>query len=97
MSAQTWNDKFELPDGPYSVSDIQYNGDNVPHSVSTEVIVVHCHIVNNNYLHDLIVVYVLVPNQSFDQLLDISPKKFIFLEILIQNFHILNYGLLIKF
>ena len=23
ISAQTWNDKFELPDGSYSVSDIQ--------------------------------------------------------------------------
>ena len=23
MSDETWNDKFELPDGPYSVSDIQ--------------------------------------------------------------------------
>ena len=23
ISAPTWNDKFELPDGPYSVSDIQ--------------------------------------------------------------------------
>ena len=23
ISASTWNDKFELPDGPYSVSDIQ--------------------------------------------------------------------------
>ena len=23
MSAPTWNDKFELPDGSYSVSDIQ--------------------------------------------------------------------------
>ena len=22
ISASTWNDKFELPDGPYSVSDI---------------------------------------------------------------------------
>ena len=24
ISAPTWNDKFELPDGSYSVSDIQY-------------------------------------------------------------------------
>ena len=23
MSAPTWNDKFELPDGSYSVSDVQ--------------------------------------------------------------------------
>ena len=25
ISASTWNDKFELPDGSYSVSDIQYH------------------------------------------------------------------------
>ena len=25
ISAPTWNDKFELPDGSYSVSDIQYH------------------------------------------------------------------------
>ena len=25
MSAPTWNDKFELPDGSYSVSDIHEN------------------------------------------------------------------------
>ena len=24
ISAPTWNDKFELPDGSYSISDIQY-------------------------------------------------------------------------
>ena len=23
ISASTWNDKFELPDGPYSISEIQ--------------------------------------------------------------------------
>ena len=25
ISATTWNDKFELPDGSYSLSDIQYH------------------------------------------------------------------------
>ena len=110
ISAQTWNDKFELPDGSYSVSDIQdyfesiskkhnekiddpsiriyvnkienritfkiktgyylelltpetmkllgstenkitkdKNGENVPHLEITEVVLVHCNIVNNDY------------------------------------------------
>ena len=110
ISALTWNDKFELPDGSYSVSEIQdyfeyilkihgenndkpsvqiyvnkakdrvtfkikneyslelltpetmkllgnteneitkdNNGENVPHLEITEVVLVHCNIVNNDY------------------------------------------------
>ena len=110
ISAPTWNDKFELPDGSYSVSDIQdyfeyilkkhgedidepsvqiyinkienrvtfkikngyslelltpetmkllgstenkitkdKNGENVPRFDMTDVVLVHCNIVNNNY------------------------------------------------
>ena len=41
----------------------------MPHLESTEVILVHCNIVKNNYQQD-----------SFGQLLDISLKKFIFLK-----------------
>ena len=113
ISAPTWNDKFELPDGSYSVSDIQgyfeyilgkhgedidepsvqiqvnkienritlkikigyslelltsetkkllgstenkitqdKNGENVPHLEITEVVLVHCNIVNNGYQQD---------------------------------------------
>ena len=118
ISAPTWNDEFELPDGSYSVSDIQdyfeyilkkhgenidnpsvkiyvnkienritfkikngyslelltsetmklfgstenkitkdKNGENVPHLEITEVVQVHCNIVNNDY-----VLYTFVPN-----------------------------------
>ena len=110
ISAPTWNDEFKLPDGSYSVSDIQdyfeyilkkhgenidnpsvkiyvnkienritfkikngyslelltpetmkllgstenkitkdKNGENVPHLEITEVVLVHCNIVNNDY------------------------------------------------
>ena len=110
ISTPAWNDKFELPDGSYSVSDIQNyfeyilekheenidnpsvwiyvnkienritfkikkgyslelltpetmkllrsskneknedkNGENVPHLEITEVVLVHCEIVNNDY------------------------------------------------
>ena len=113
ISAPTWNDKFELPDGSYSISDIQdyfqymlkkhgesvdnpsvqiyvnkienrvtfkikngyslelltpetmkllgstenkitkdKNGENVPHLKITEVALVHCNIVNNDYQQD---------------------------------------------
>ena len=57
------------------------NGENVPHLDITEVVLVHWNIVNNDYEHDLRVVYTFVPNRSFSQLLNISPKNFIFFYI----------------
>ena len=121
ISAPTWNDKFELPDGSYSVTDIQYyfeyilkkhgeninnpsvkiyvnknenrmtfkiktgyylefltpetmkllgstknkinkneNGKNVLHLEITEVVLVHCNIVNNGYQQDSRVLYTFV-------------------------------------
>ena len=56
------------------------NGENVPHLETTEVILVHCNIVNNDCQQDSRVLYTFVPNKSFGQLLDISPKNFIFLK-----------------
>ena len=62
------------------------NGENLPHSEITEVILVHCNIVNNDYQHDLQVLYTFVPNKSFGHLFDISPKNFIFLKALNSEF-----------
>ena len=139
ISAPTWNEKFELTDGSYSVSDIQgyfkyiikkhetasdnlpiriyvnqienritfriktgyylelltpetikllgnheskttkdENGENHPRLEITEVVLVHCNIVNNVYQKDSRVLYIFVPNKLFGQLLDILPKNFIF-------------------
>ena len=139
--ASTWSDKFELPDGSYSVSDIQdyfeyilkkhgedidepsvqiyvnkienritfkikngyslelltpetmkllgstknkitkdKNGENVPHLEITEVVLVHCDIVNNDYQQDSRVLYTFVPNKPFGSLLEISPTNHIFLK-----------------
>ena len=72
------------------------NGENVPHLEITKVVLIHCNIVNNDYRQDSRVLYTFAPNKSFGQLLNISPKNFTFLKNLIQNFHILKYGLLIK-
>ena len=141
ISAPTWNDKFELPDGFYSVSNIhdyfEYilkkhgeitdkpsvqiyvnnienrvtfkikngyslelltpetmkllgstknkitkdkNGENVPHLEITEVVLVHCNIVNNDYQQDSRVLYTFVPNKPFGSLLEISPRNHIFLK-----------------
>ena len=60
----------------------KYNtGENVPHLKITEVALVHCNIVNNNYQQDPKFLYNLLPNKSFGQLLEFSPKFFISLLI----------------
>ena len=64
------------------------NGKNVHNLEITEVVLIHCNIVNKDYQQDSRALYTFVPNQSFGQLLDISI-------ILTHNFHILKYGLLI--
>ena len=128
-SAPTPNDKFELPDGSYSVSDIQdyfeyilkkhgrvkenrvafkikdrynlerltletmkllgntenkitkdKNSENVPHLEITEVVLVYCNIVNNDYQQDSRVLFTFVPNKPFGSLLEISPTNHIFLK-----------------
>ena len=44
----------------------------------TEVVLVHCNIVNNNYQQNSKVLCTFAPNKSFGQLLDISIQNFIF-------------------
>ena len=141
ISAPTWNDEFELPDGSYSISDIQdyfeyilkkhgentdkpsvqiyvnktenrvtfkikngyslelltpktmkllgstenkitqdQNGENVPHLEITEVVLVHCNIVNNDYQQDSRALYKFAPNKPFGSLLEISLTNHRFLK-----------------
>ena len=140
-STPTWNDKLELLDGSYSVSDIQdyleyifkkhgentdkpsvqiyvnkienrvtfkikdgyslelltpetmkllgstknkitkdKNGENVPHLEITEVVLVHCNIVNNDYQQDSRVLCTFASNKTFGSLLEISPANHISLK-----------------
>ena len=53
------------------------NGENVPHLEITEVVLVHCNIVNNDYQQDSRVLYTFVPNKPFGNLLEIAPTNFI--------------------
>ena len=142
MSAWTWNEEVELPDGSDSVSDIRYyfkyiwkkhetvtdnpsiiiyinkrenritfkiktyktlyylepltpetmkllgstkrkisineNGENVPYLDITKVVLIHFNIVNNNYQQYSRVLHTFIPNESFGQLLGMSPKNFMF-------------------
>ena len=57
------------------------NGKNLPHLEITEVVLIHFNIISNNYQHNSRVLYTFVPNKSFGQLLDTSPKNFMFLKI----------------
>ena len=141
LSAPTWNEEFEVPDGLYFLSDIQEyleyiskthgekindnnnplikvyvnergnritlknktgyylksltletmkllrstkskitkyeNGENVPNLQITEVVLMHCNIVNNDYQQDARVLYTFVRIKLFGKLLYISPKNVI--------------------
>ena len=51
------------------------NSENIPHLEITEVILVHCNIVNNDYQQDSRVLYAFVSNKSFGSLLEIFSNK----------------------
>ena len=50
------------------------------HLEVSEVVLIHYNTVNNDYQQESRVLYTFVPNNSFGQLLDISPKNFLFLK-----------------
>ena len=56
------------------------NGGNVPHLEITEVVLVHCDIVNNDCEQDSRLLYTFVPNKPFGSLLEISLTNHIFLK-----------------
>ena len=49
----------------------------MPHLEITEIALIHCNFVNSK---DSKVLYTFVHNKSFCQLLDISPKNYVFLK-----------------
>ena len=56
----------------------EQNGENVPYLETTEVILVHCNVVNNDYQQDSRVLYTFVTNKPFGSLLEISSTNHIF-------------------
>ena len=61
-------------------------GENFPHLEITEVVLIHCNIVNNDHQYDAKVFSMFVPYKCFDQSLDISPKTLIFLKTFTSEF-----------
>ena len=52
----------------------------MPRLEITEVVFIHCNVVNNSYQKKPRVLYTFVPNKSLDKLLDIPPENFIFIK-----------------
>ena len=55
-------------------------GENVPDLEITEVVLVHCNIVKNDYQQDSRLLYTFVPNKPLGSLLEISPTNHVFLK-----------------
>ena len=56
------------------------NGEIVPQLEISEVALVHCNIVNNDYQQDSRVLYTFVLKKPFGSLLEMSPRNHIFLK-----------------
>ena len=56
------------------------NSENEPHIVITEVVLIRCNIVNNDYQQDSRVLFTFVPNKPSGNLLEISQANQIFLK-----------------
>ena len=53
-------------------------GEDVPYLEISEVVIIHCNVVNNSYQQNSWVLYTFVHNNSFGQFLDNSTKDFIY-------------------
>ena len=57
------------------VSDKDKNGENVPKLEYVEVVLVHWNLVKNDYQHSSKVLFSLVPNKQFGQLINVSQES----------------------
>ena len=51
------------------------NGELVPRLETVEVLLVHCNLVNNSYQQASKVLFTIVPNKQFGQLITITPHS----------------------
>ena len=72
------------------------NGEDVPHLEIAELVLVHCNLVNNDYQQDSRILYTIVPNNPFSNLLEISPTNHMFLTISLEVEDKINLTLIIK-
>ena len=58
----------------------------------TEVVLVHCNLVNNDYQEDSRVLHTFVPNKPFVNLLEVAPTNFIPLKTFNSEFSYMEVG-----
>ena len=68
----------------------------MPKLESTEVVLVHCNLVNNNYQQASKVLFTFVPNKQFEQLINIAPHSLTMLSTTNTEVYLLKCGLVIK-
>ena len=66
--------------------DADKNSENVPRLENVEAVLVHCNLVNNSYQQASRVLFSLVPNKQYGQLISISPNSLIFLKTMNTEF-----------
>ena len=59
------------------IIDSDKNSENVPRLENVEVVLVHCHLVNNSYQQHSRVLFTFVPNKQYGQLISISPHSLV--------------------
>ena len=62
------------------------HGQNVSYLEITELVLVHCNLVNNDYQQDSRILYTFVPSKPFGRLLEIAPTNHIFLKTVNSEF-----------
>ena len=67
---------MKLLGSTYKVADKDKNGENVPKLEIVEIVLVHCNLVKNDYQHTSKVLFTLVPNKKFGQLIIIYRHAF---------------------
>ena len=71
---------MELLGSTYSEITKYNKGENVPYLEITEVVLIHCNVVNTSHQKNSRVLSKFVPNKSFGQLLGMSPENLNFLK-----------------
>ena len=66
--------------------DADKNSENVPRLENAEVVLVHCHLVNNSYQQHSRVLFTFVPNKQYGQVISISPHSLILLKTMNTEF-----------
>ena len=69
-----------------NIIDVDKNSENVPRLKNVEVVLVHCNLVNNSYQQASRVLFTIVPNKQYGQLINISPYSLIFLKTINTEF-----------